>query len=234
MNELEKQKQEVRSRLKTVFKAFGKSSRAFSETIGLKPTSFHKVLTGPAGLTIPLANSIELKHGYRSEWLLTGKGNMKVGKHNQLSPLEKCFLDVSMSSYQKWHILELLIFEKINKRIADQFWDTLREGLDLEVGDSRRSNAHLNLDRITQVFRELREEEKTCLEKNDLLSQKKYALLNQTLLLATYYGNEWENVKTNCEEYQSLKTEEDKFSVRTKKGEKHANREPATVRRPAN
>ena len=209
MEELEQHKIEVRERLRTVFNSYGKSSRAFSETIGLKPTSFHKVLTGPAGLTIPLANSIELKHGYRAEWLLTGKGNMKVGKHTQLTALEKCFLDVWTSSYQKWHILELLIFENINKKIADQFWDSLREGIELDVGDSKRSEAHLNLDRVTQVFRELRSEEKICLEKNDTQGQKKYALLNQTLLLATYFGQEWINIKNNCEEYQSLKTSED-------------------------
>ena len=204
MNELEEHKQEVRERLNKVFKASGKSSRAFSESIGLKPTSFHKVLTGPAGLTIPLANSIELKHGYRAEWLLSGKGKMNVAKHNQLSPLERCFLDVSMSSFQKWHILELLIFEKLNKRIADQFWDNLRERVDLKVGDSHRSIAQLNLERISQVFRELRDEEKTCLENHDTQGQKKYALLTQTLLLATYYADEWLAIKSNCAEYQEL------------------------------
>ena len=209
MSELEKHKQEIRERLRIVFKAYGKSSRAFSETIGLNPTSFHKVLTGPAGLTIPLANSIELKHGYRAEWLLYGKGNMKVGKHNQLSPLEKCFLDVSMSSYQKWHILELLIFEKINKRITDQFWNTLRDGVDVQIGDSKRSEAHNCLERVTQVFSELREEEKNCLENHDLQGQRKYSLLNQSLLLATYFGKEWESVKINCEEYNSLKNDDD-------------------------
>ncbi len=208
MTELEQHKQEVRERLNTVFKASGKSSRAFSESIGLKPTSFHKVLTGPAGLTKPLANSIELKHGYRAEWLLSGKGKIKVAKHNQLSPLERCFLDVSMSSFQKWHILELLIFEKLNKRIADQFWDNLRERVDVKVGDSHRSTAQLNLDRISQVFRELREEEKTCLENHDTQGQRKYALLTQTLLLATYYAEEWLAVKSSCVEYQELQTDD--------------------------
>ena len=208
MTELEQHKQEVRVRLNTVFKASGKSSRAFSESIGLKPTSFHKVLTGPAGLTIPLANSIELKHGYRAEWLLSGKGKMKVAKHNQLTPLERCFLDVSMSSFQKWHILELLIFEKLNKRIADQFWDKLRERVDAKVGDSHRSTAQLNLDRISQVFRELREEEKSCLENHDTQGQRKYALLTQTLLLATYYAEEWLAVKSSCGEYQELQTDD--------------------------
>tara|TARA_Y100001970_G_scaffold260802_1_gene343233 strand:+ start:2447 stop:3139 length:693 start_codon:yes stop_codon:yes gene_type:complete len=209
MEETEQNKKDIRERLRKVFNSYGKSSRSFSETIGLKPTSFHKVLTGPAGLTVPLANSIELKHGYRAEWLLTGNGNMKVGKHNQLSPLEKCFVDVWESSYQKWYILEILIFENLNKKVADQFWNTLREGVDLEVGDSRRSEAHVNLDRVNQVFRELRNEEKTCLEKNDLQGQKKYSLLNQSLLLATYFGEEWINVRHECEEYQALKTEED-------------------------
>jgi len=116
MNGAVQHKEEVLERLKTVFESFGKSSRAFSKSIGLKPTSFHKVLTGTAGLTIPLANSIELNHGFRSEWLLSGNGKMKVNKHNQLSPLERCLLEVSLSSIQKWHLLEILIIEKINKR----------------------------------------------------------------------------------------------------------------------
>jgi len=209
MKELQQHKKEVRERLRIVFNSYGKSSRAFSETIGLKPTSFHKVLTGPAGLTIPLANSIELKHGYRAEWLLTGKGDMKIGKYNNLSPLEKCFLDVWESSYQKWYILEILIFEKLNKKIADKFWNSLREGVELEVGDSLRSDAHLNLDRVNQVFKELRNEEKSCLEKNDLQGQKKYASLNQVLLLATYFGKEWVNIKKYCEEYNAFNSKED-------------------------
>ena len=207
MTELEQYKQEVRERLNKVFKASGKSSRAFSESIGLKPTSFHKVLTGPAGLTIPLANSIELKHGYRAEWILNGKGNMKVAKYNQLSPLESCFLDVSISSSQKWHILELLIFEKLNKNIDEQYWNNLRERMDTKVADSQRSVSQLNIERISQVFRELREEEKTCIENHDTQGQKKYALLAQTLLLATYYGDEWFDVKNLCAEYQELQTE---------------------------
>ena len=139
MSESDQHNVEVRKRLKTVVNASGKSSRAFSESIGLKPTSFHKVLTGPAGLTIPLANSIELNHGYRAVWLLTGKGLMKVGKHKQLSPLERCLLEISLSSTQKWRILELLIIEKINKDIANKFWDTLRDGTDLQAGDKLRT-----------------------------------------------------------------------------------------------
>ena len=189
MTELEQYKQEVRERLKKIFKASGKSSRAFSESIGLKPTSFHKVLTGPAGLTIPLANSIELKHGYRAEWILNGKGNMKVSKRSQLSPLEICFLDVSFSSSQKWSILELLIFEKLNKNIDDQYWNNLRERMDSKIADSKRSVSQLNLERISQVFRELREEEKTCIENHDTQGQNKYALLTQTLLLPTYLAD---------------------------------------------
>ena len=206
MDELEQYKKDVRERLKKVFGASGKSSRAFSESIGLKPTSFHKVLTGPAGLTIPLANSIELKHGYRAEWLLSGKGNMKVSKHNLLSPFESCFLDALTSSTQKWHILEILIFEKINKRITDQYWANIRERVDLKEFDSQRSKAQSNLDQLAKVFGELRQEEKTCLDNHDTQGQEKYNLLTQTLLLATHFANEWNEVKNRCPEYQEIIT----------------------------
>ena len=204
MNGADQHKEEVLKRLKTVFESSGKSSRAFSKSIGLKPTSFHKVLTGTAGLTIPLANSIELNHGFRSEWLLSGNGKMKVNKYNKLSPLERCLLEVSLSNIQKWHLLEILIIEKINKKISDQFWGNLRNESNLKSGDERRKNAYNNLDQITKVFRELREEEKACLESQYFLGQKIFAHLAQALLLASYFGEEWDNLKNNCEEYQTL------------------------------
>jgi len=88
------------------------------------------------------------------------------------------------------------------------FGINLRERVDVKVGDSHRSTAQLNLDRISQVFRELREEEKTCLENHDTQGQRKYALLTQTLLLATYYAEEWLAVKSSCVEYQELQTDD--------------------------
>ena len=207
MNGADQHKEEVLKRLKTVLESSGKSSRAFSKSIGLKPTSFHKVLTGTAGLTIPLANSIELNHGFRSEWLLSGNGKMKVNKHNQLSPLERCLLEVSLSNIQKWHLLEILIIEKINKRISDQFWGTFRDDSILQSGGDRRTTADNNLEQITKVFRELREEEKACLENQDLIGQKIFTQLTQALLLAAFYGEEWDSIKNNCEEYHALETD---------------------------
>ena len=207
MNGADQHKEEILERLKTVLESSGKSSRAFSKSIGLKPTSFHKVLTGTAGLTIPLANSIELNHGFRSEWLLSGNGNMKVNKHNQLSPLERCLIEVSHSSKQKWYLLEILIIEKINQKISDQFWGTLRNESNLQSGDERRKTAYNNLEKITEVFGELREEEKVCIEAQDLVGQKIFAHLTQTLLLASYYGEEWDSLKNNCEGYHALQTD---------------------------
>ena len=207
MNEADQKKIEVLGRLKKVFESTGISSRAFSKSIGLKPTSFHKVLTGAAGLTTPLANSIELNHGYRSDWLLSGKGNMKVNKNNHLSPLERCFLEVSRSSIQKWHLLEILIIEKITNKISDQFWGNLRNESNLESGDERRKIAYKNLEKISELFRELREEEKACLECQDQIGQKIFAHLTQALLLASYYGKEWDNLKIHSEEYNALQSD---------------------------
>ena len=122
---------------------------------------------------------------------------MKVNKHNQLSPLERCLLEVSLSSIQKWDLLEILIIEKINKRISDQFWGTFRDDSILKSGENRRTTADKNLEQITKVFRELREEEKTCLENQDLIGQKIFSQLTQALLLATFYGEEWDSIKNN-------------------------------------
>jgi hypothetical protein len=132
---------------------------------------------------------------------------MKVNKHNQLSPLERCLLEVSLSSIQKWHLLEILIIEKINKRISDQFWGTLRDDSNLQSGEDSRTTAYNNLEQITKVFKELREEEKACLENQDLIGQKIFTQLTQALLLAAFYGEEWDSIKNNCEEYHALETD---------------------------
>ena len=77
----------------------------------------------------------------------------------------------------------------------------------MQSGDERRKTAYNNLEKIKEVFGELREEEKICMEAQDLVGQKIFAHLTQTLLLASYYGEEWDSLKNNCEEYHTLQTD---------------------------
>ena len=64
----------VLERLRIVLDESGMSGRQFAEKIGLKAESATRLFNGVTGLTKPLAYSIELHFGLRSQWLLTGEG----------------------------------------------------------------------------------------------------------------------------------------------------------------
>ncbi len=68
-------------RLRKIINLSKKSTKAFSEDIGLKsPQILYDVLKGRNGISKELANSIKAKCvNYNLAWLLTGEGEMLVG-----------------------------------------------------------------------------------------------------------------------------------------------------------
>ena len=61
-------------RLSWVRKKVGLNSKAFAESIGLTASGLHNMYTRKSRVTEVLANSVELIHGIRAKWLLTGEG----------------------------------------------------------------------------------------------------------------------------------------------------------------
>jgi len=57
-------------RIKKIYEHLGMSQRAFAVSIGMGPTSLARVVTGQTGVSRLLANSIELMHGYSSDWIM--------------------------------------------------------------------------------------------------------------------------------------------------------------------
>jgi len=77
----------VLNRLRIVLKESGMSGRKFAEKIGLKAESATRLFNGVTGLTKPLAYSIELHFGFRSQWLLTGEG-LKITEYDKQGNME--------------------------------------------------------------------------------------------------------------------------------------------------
>ncbi len=140
-------------RLTWVRDRVSRNSKSFAESIGMTAAALHNMYTRKSRVTPVLANSVELVHGIRAEWLLTGEGDQEVAEYNGLTPLERCGLNVLLSHSQKWFHLEHLIFEKHENKIGDYFGASLREGVDLENAEARRKNALFQLNSIRQVFR---------------------------------------------------------------------------------
>ncbi len=74
-------------RLSWVRKKVGLNSKAFAESIGLSASGLHNMYTRKSRVNEVLAYSIELVHGVRSKWLLTGEG-LKITEHNKQGKME--------------------------------------------------------------------------------------------------------------------------------------------------
>ena len=190
------------------------NSKSFAESIGMTAAALHNMYTRKSRVTPVLANSVELVHGVRAEWLLTGEGDQEVAEYSGLTPLERCGLNALLSHSQKWYHLEHLIFEKHESKISDYFGKSLREGVDLENAQVRRKNALFQLNSIRQVFRELERDEQAILNDKELrgkekLSEKeKKTRLGQALLLAVHFGDEWESIKADCQQWKDVVEDE--------------------------
>ena len=212
----------VLERLRIVLEESGMSGRQFAEKIGLKAESATRLFNGVTGLTKPLAYSIELHFGLRSEWLLTGEGDREVPKHAGLSPLERCGLETLFFGRHFWGYLEPLIFERLEGRIHDRFGGRLREcdtvqpnSLTTKIDErqlagvvKKRDSELAETEKIRKVFKNLRKEEKTCLENRDIPGQQKQVRLGRALLLAVHFGDEWESIKADCQQWEDVVEDE--------------------------
>ena len=208
----------VLDRLRYVLDQSGMSGRQFAEKVGLKAESATRLLNGVTGLTNPLAYSIDLHFGLRSEWLLTGEGEREVPKHDGLSPLERCGLETLFFGRHFWGYLEPLIFERLEGRIHDRFGGRLRECETVQPNPlttmveenqlagviKKRDSELAETEKIRKVFKKLRKEEKTCLENRDIPGQQKKVRLVYSLLLAVHFGDEWESIKVDCQQWEDV------------------------------
>ena len=79
---------EPRDRIRQTYEELELSQRRFAVTIGLTPSGLSAVMVGRNNVSPTLANSIELKHGYRAEWILTGEGEKYAYSKSFLGLLE--------------------------------------------------------------------------------------------------------------------------------------------------
>ena len=230
MNKEKTQKKRIQSvkgnavleRLRYVLKQNNMSGRQFAEKIGLKAESATRLFNGVTGLTKPLAYSIELHFGLRSEWLLTGEGEREVPKHDGLSPLERCGLETLFFGRHFWGYLEPLVFERLRGMIyarfgarfiecdivkPDPLTTMVEENLLAEIIKKRDSEL-AETEKIQKVFKNLRKEEKSCLENHDIPGQQKKVRLGYALLLAVHFGDEWESIKADCQQWKDVVVDE--------------------------
>ena len=85
-------------RLSWVRERVGLNSKAFAESIGLTAAGLHNMYTRKSRVTEVLANSVELVHGIRAQWLLSGEGLRVTDHHILLDANEQALLECIKNS----------------------------------------------------------------------------------------------------------------------------------------
>ena len=85
-------------RLSWVRERVGLNSKAFAESIGLTAAGLHNMFTRKSRVTEVLANSVELVHGIRAQWLLSGEGLRYTDHHTLLDASEQALLECIKNS----------------------------------------------------------------------------------------------------------------------------------------
>ena len=91
-------------RLTMVREKAGLNSKEFAEGIGLSASGLSNMYTRDTRVSKVLANSVELIHGFRAEWLLKGKGK-KLAKddHDVFAwGFNKSWSNVKLTEHMKW------------------------------------------------------------------------------------------------------------------------------------
>ena len=103
-------------RLSWVRERVGLNSKAFAESIGLTAAGLHNMYTRKSRVTEVLANSVELVHGIRAQWLLSGEGLRVTDHHILLDANEQALLECIKNSNGG----NILLGEFVLKELEDE------------------------------------------------------------------------------------------------------------------
>jgi len=193
----------VLERLQSVLKQQeGMSGRKFAEAIGLKAESATRLFNGVTGLTKPLANSIELKFGYRAEWLLTGEGNRRVDPRRNLDTEDLAALESLSLHSPNDETLNRLIREGLVRRVNEKQEKYMQA---IAYRDSKGDALAQEID----VYTKLWVKKSSLLEQIDtVIESLRRGNLNQVvvspLFLAIHFLDRWDSVKGRSTSYRNM------------------------------
>ena len=191
-------------RLSWVRERVGLNSKAFAESIGLTAAGLHNMYTRKSRVTDVLANSVELVHGIRAQWLLTGEG-LRVTDHRTL-------LDASEQA-----LLECIENSKGGKILVGEFvLKELEDEIEIEsviygrwLSRVAAKGKHKGED--WSKYEKLRiKKEKLRSEIWDVLNNLREGGLKQIivdpLLLAIHFKDRWNEIRERSADYKQMQS----------------------------
>ena len=191
-------------RLSWVRERVGLNSKAFAESIGLTAAGLHNMFTRKSRVTEVLANSVELVHGIRAQWLLTGEGLRVTDHRTLLDASEQALLECIENSKGG----KILVGEFVLKELEDEI-----ESESIIYGRwlSRVAAEGKHKGEDWSKYEKLRiKKEKLRSEIWDVLNNLREGGLKQIivdpLLLAIHFKDRWNEIRERSADYKQMQS----------------------------
>ena len=191
-------------RLSWVRERVGLNSKAFAESIGLTAAGLHNMYTRKSRVTEVLANSVELVHGIRAQWLLSGEGLRVTDHHILLDASEQALLECIKNSKGG----NILLGEFVLKELEDEI-----ESASVIYGRwlNRTAAKGKHKEEEWSKYEKLRiKKEKLRSEIWDVLNNLREGDVKQIvvepLLLAIHFKDRWEEIRERSIDYKQMQS----------------------------
>ena len=191
-------------RLSWVRERVGLNSKAFAESIGLTAAGLHNMYTRKSRVTDVLANSVELIHGVRAQWLLSGEGLRVTDHHILLDASEQALLECIKNSKGGNILLGEFVLKELDNEI---------ESASVIYGRwlNRTAAKGKHKEEEWTKFEKLRiKKEKLRSEIWDVLNNLREGDVKQIvvdpLLLAIHFKDRWEEIRERSADYKQMQS----------------------------
>ena len=191
-------------RLSWVRERVGLNSKAFAESIGLTAAGLHNMYTRKSRVTEVLANSVELVHGIRAQWLLSGEGLRVTDHHILLDASEQALLECIKNSKGG----NILLGEFVLKELEDEIesasviygrWlnRTATKGKHKEEEWSKYEKLRIKKEKLRSEIWEVL---------NNLREGDVKQIVVDPLLLAIHFKDRWEEIRERSIDYKQMQS----------------------------
>ena len=191
-------------RLSWVRERVGLNSKAFAESIGLTAAGLHNMYTRKSRVTEVLANSVELVHGIRAQWLLSGEGLRHTDHHTLLDASEQALLECIKNSKGGNILLGEFVLKELDNEI---------ESASVIYGRwlNRTAAKGKHKEEEWTKFEKLRiKKEKLRSEIWDVLNNLREGDVKQIvvdpLLLAIHFKDRWKEIRERSIDYKQMQS----------------------------
>ena len=191
-------------RLSWVRERVGLNSKAFAESIGLTAAGLHNMYTRKSRVTEVLANSVELVHGIRAQWLLSGEGLRVTDHHILLDASEQALLECIKNSKGGNILLREFVLKELDNEI---------ESASVIYGRwlNRTAAKGKHKEEEWSKFEKLRiKKEKLRTELWDVLNNLREGDVKQIvvdpLLLAIHFKDRWKEIRERSADYKQMQS----------------------------